>query len=81
MASAVQNIAPRSKPVRRSNGERPTGTVRVGLLGLGHVGRALVRAVEQFRDTLAQRGSELRIVAALVRDRTRPRDFGRAGCS
>jgi len=48
--------------------------VRIGLLGLGHVGQALVRVCTQVADAIArQHGLTPRVVAALVRDRARPR--------
>lgn len=47
--------------------------VRVGLLGLGNVGQALVRVCRQYRAALLARGLDLRITGVLVRDIARPR--------
>lgn len=47
--------------------------VRVGLLGLGNVGQAVVRALESSTGVLQSRGVSFRVDAALVRDTTRPR--------
>jgi homoserine dehydrogenase len=47
--------------------------VRIGLLGLGNVGQAVVRALESSTGVLRSRGVSFRVDAALVRDTTRPR--------
>jgi homoserine dehydrogenase len=45
----------------------------IGLLGLGNVGAAVVRAASRAEATLAARGLRVRVQAALVRDRSRLR--------
>jgi homoserine dehydrogenase len=47
--------------------------VRVGLLGLGNVGQAVVRALQASNDVLQARGLSFRVHAALVRNPERPR--------
>lgn len=47
--------------------------VRIGLLGLGNVGQAIVRVGQQYRAALLARGVDLRITGVLVRDIARPR--------
>ena len=47
--------------------------VRIGLLGFGHVGRAVARAVGATRETFGARGLVAAITCALVRDAGRPR--------
>jgi len=42
--------------------------VRIGLLGFGHVGRAVARAVGATRETFGARGLVAAITCALVRD-------------
>ena len=58
-----------------------TEAVSIGLLGLGTVGRAVVRATRRAEDVLAARGLHVRVDAALVRDPARPRpDADHAPC-
>lgn len=47
--------------------------VSIGLLGLGNVGRAVVRATRRAADVLDARGLRVRVDAALVRDASRVR--------
>src|SRR5215203_5959312 len=47
--------------------------VRIGLLGYGRVGQAVAALAEVERDRLRGAGLDLRVVAALVRDRVKPR--------
>jgi homoserine dehydrogenase len=47
--------------------------VRVGLLGFGHVGRAVARLAVAARETLQARGCRVEVTHALVRDRSRRR--------
>jgi homoserine dehydrogenase len=56
-------------PARRGSvpGRDGLRTIRVGLLGLGYVGQAFVRAAREARDTLAARGLCVEPVGALVR--------------
>lgn len=58
---------------RRS--EACAGVVRVGLLGLGNVGQAVARLIEQSRSTFLERGVKLVVAAAFVRDANRRRGF------
>lgn len=54
--------------------QRRLRTLRVGVLGLGRVGQAVVQRCAANRELFARRGLEVRIVAALVRDPLKPRD-------
>jgi homoserine dehydrogenase len=47
--------------------------VRIGLLGCGGVGQAIVQATDLSGARLAEAGVDLKCVVALVRDRERPR--------
>ncbi|MEX2270364.1 MAG: homoserine dehydrogenase [Vicinamibacterales bacterium] len=53
--------------------------IHVGVLGLGNVGQAVVRAAAASADVLRRRGLALSIDSALVRDVTKPRRCPRAG--
>ncbi len=50
-----------------------SGEVRLGLLGLGHVGSAVARAAAECESLLAARGARVRVADALVRDVSKPR--------
>ena len=56
---------------------RTVRTVRIGLLGLGQVGQAVVRATAGADELLRTRGLGFSVTGALVRDPTRPRDCPR----
>jgi homoserine dehydrogenase len=47
--------------------------VRIGLLGCGGVGQAIVRAAHELAPRLVEAGVELRCLSALVRDTAKPR--------
>jgi homoserine dehydrogenase len=49
--------------------------VRVGVLGCGHVGGALVRLIHENADVLARAGVRIEVTRVAVRDLTRPRDL------
>ncbi len=61
--------------LRRAVFHRPAGrrTLRVALLGLGNVGQGVLRVASRQRERLAAAGLDVQIVAALVRDTSRPR--------
>jgi homoserine dehydrogenase len=62
------------QPQRAAIAAKSPRVVRIGLLGLGQVGQALVRVCTQYADAIArQSGLTPRVVAVLVRDRARPR--------
>lgn len=54
-------------------GTRRPRTIRIGLLGLGNVGSAVVRALGRGLPEFLERGLNLEPVAALVRDDKKPR--------
>ncbi len=49
--------------------------VRVGVLGCGHVGGALVRLIHENADVLARAGVRIEVTRVAVRDLARPRDL------
>lgn len=51
-------------------------TVRIGLLGLGHVGQAVARLAASALPTFMRRGLRPIVGSALVRDASKPRDRG-----
>lgn len=57
-------------------------TLRISIVGLGTVGQGVVELLRRNADLYASRGGRrLEIVAALVRDATRPREFSPAGAT
>ena len=52
---------------------RATRTIRVGLLGLGHVGQAVARVIQSSAEAFRARGLSVRVEAALVREPRRSR--------
>ena len=57
----------------RWTGTRPLRTIRIGLLGLGNVCSAVVRAIDRGLPEFEARGVRLEPVTALIRDETKPR--------
>src|SRR5215469_7286227 len=64
----------RSKPRPESSGLRPGGAVRVGVLGYGTVGSALVSRLRDEADAIeARSGVRFEVVKVAVRDPSHPR--------
>ena len=74
MHTALEQRA-RGRLTRRkhTHGDGSLRVVRVGLLGLGNVGQAVVRTNERWRARLAERGLDVQICSALVRNPARAR--------
>lgn len=73
-ATILSEAAPQTNGLPAQwTGRRPARTIRVGLLGLGNVGSAVVRAIDRGLPEFEARGVRLESVAALIRDEKKPR--------